>query len=69
MICDFFRPSLNNLSGQKSIKFLGGILENLQTSKGHSEINWPLENVFEIKENSKFLQWNLIDYIANLNLI
>ena len=32
-------PSLNNLSGQKSIKFLGGILENFQTSKGHSEIN------------------------------
>ena len=38
-------PSLNNLYGQKSIKFLGGILENFQTSKGHSEINWPLNPV------------------------
>ena len=35
-------PSLYNLPGQNSIKFLGGILENFQTSKGHSEINWPL---------------------------
>ena len=32
-------PSLNNIFGQKSIKFLGGILENVQASKGHSEIN------------------------------
>ena len=32
-------PSLNNLSGQKSMIFLVGILENFQTSKGHSEIN------------------------------
>ena len=37
-------PSLNNLCGQKSIKFLGGILENFQTSKGHSEIDRPLGN-------------------------
>ena len=35
-------PSLYNLPGQNSIKFLGGILENFQTSKRHSEINWPL---------------------------
>ena len=35
-------PSLYNLPGQKSIKFLGGILENFQASKGHSEINRPL---------------------------
>ena len=32
-------PSLYNLPGQKPIKFLGGILENFQASKGHSEIN------------------------------
>jgi hypothetical protein len=29
-------------SGQKFVKFFVGFLENLKTSKGHSEIIWPL---------------------------
>ena len=28
--------------GQKSVKFLGGFLENLKFQKGHSAINLPL---------------------------
>ena len=56
-------PSLNNLFGQKSIKFLGGILENFQTSKGHSEINWPLHAV---KSKGKILQ-NFVAFSEYMN--
>ena len=34
-----------DILGQKLVKFFVGFLENLKTSKRHSEIIWPLKNL------------------------
>ena len=35
--------------GQKFVKFFDAFLENLRLSKRHSEINWPLKDLYQIQ--------------------
>ena len=56
----------NKLPGQKSFKFLVGILEETMTSKIHSEFNWPLPKVgwqvVMVGSQSASSRWERVDW-------